>query len=317
MPPALSVSQPSGARSARPRRSGRPGRRAAATTLRRTRGSVRRWTAGPRRACAATRSPAGYGSGAARRPVPAAVPSSATAAASRRPGLGRPWRERERSPPSRVSPDERAPELVGDERDDRVQQPQHGVQAPAEHRARAVGRRPARPAAAPWPARRTSRRARPRRSGRARRRPCRIRRPRSSASTSAVTSSSRVRIQRSAAVRLRVVERQRRIGAVHQRETRGVPELVDEVAAALDPFLRQRDVAARVRRAGERPAQRVGAVVVDELRAGRSTLPADLLIFLPRASRTRPCTITSRNGTSGAMNVQNIIIRATQKKMMS
>ena len=47
------------------------------------------------------------------------------------------------------------------------------------------------------------------------------------------------------------------------------------------------------------------------------TLPLLLDIFWPRSSRTRPWMKTSRNGTS-PMNLRPIIIiRATQKKMMS
>ena len=47
------------------------------------------------------------------------------------------------------------------------------------------------------------------------------------------------------------------------------------------------------------------------------TLPLDLDIFWPSASRIRPCRYTSRNGTSPMNFRPNIIMRATQKKMMS
>ena len=51
--------------------------------------------------------------------------------------------------------------------------------------------------------------------------------------------------------------------------------------------------------------------------SGSTTLPADLLILRPRASRISPVMDTVRKGTSSCTYVQNIIIRATQKKMMS
>ena len=51
--------------------------------------------------------------------------------------------------------------------------------------------------------------------------------------------------------------------------------------------------------------------------SGSMTLPLDLDIFSPCSSRMRPVMYTSRNGTS-PMNFRPIIImRATQKKMMS
>ena len=50
-----------------------------------------------------------------------------------------------------------------------------------------------------------------------------------------------------------------RIGrrAVHEGEASGVPQLVDEVAAALDPLLGQRHITTRIRGAGERHAAAV------------------------------------------------------------
>ncbi len=51
--------------------------------------------------------------------------------------------------------------------------------------------------------------------------------------------------------------------------------------------------------------------------SGSMTLPLDLLIFCPRSSRTRPWMNTVRNGTSPMKCSPIIIIRATQKKMMS
>ena len=46
-------------------------------------------------------------------------------------------------------------------------------------------------------------------------------------------------------------------------------------------------------------------------------LPLDFDIFWPRSSRTRPWMYTVRNGTSPMKWMPCIIIRATQKKMMS
>ncbi len=52
--------------------------------------------------------------------------------------------------------------------------------------------------------------------------------------------------------------------------------------------------------------------------SGSTTLPKDFDIFLPRSSRTRPVRAIVLNGTSPSMAYRpNIIIRATQKKMMS
>ena len=87
--------------------------------------------------------------------------------------------------------------ILGDERHERVEQPQQPVEHVAEHARVAFARPRRRQRAASWPARRTSRRTRPRRSGRAPRPPWRTRSPRSSASTSATTACSRDRIQRS------------------------------------------------------------------------------------------------------------------------
>ncbi len=47
------------------------------------------------------------------------------------------------------------------------------------------------------------------------------------------------------------------------------------------------------------------------------TLPNDFDIFLPWASRTIPWIATTRKGAAGWKWQPNIIIRATQKKMMS
>ena len=46
-------------------------------------------------------------------------------------------------------------------------------------------------------------------------------------------------------------------------------------------------------------------------------MPLVLDIFWPCSSRTRPLMNTRRNGTSPAKRMPSMIIRATQKKMMS
>ena len=52
--------------------------------------------------------------------------------------------------------------------------------------------------------------------------------------------------------------------------------------------------------------------------SGSTTLPNDLLIFLPCASRTMPCSATTSNGCRPFIAYSpNIIIRATQKNRMS
>jgi len=50
---------------------------------------------------------------------------------------------------------------------------------------------------------------------------------------------------------------------------------------------------------------------------GSITLPSDLLIFLPSPSRTMPWMYTVLKGTSPVKWAVIMIIRATQKKMMS
>ena len=61
-----------------------------------------------------------------------------------------------------------------------------------------------------------------------------------------------------------------------------------------------------------------GSKVMPSIRStGSSTLPSDLLIFLPCASSTRPWMYTCLNGTLPVKCVVIMIIRATQKKMMS
>mgnify|MGYP003694230255 CR=1 FL=1 len=51
--------------------------------------------------------------------------------------------------------------------------------------------------------------------------------------------------------------------------------------------------------------------------SGSMMLPFDLDILSPCSSRMRPVMYTSRNGTSPANLSPIMIIRATQKKMMS
>src|SRR3954447_15537938 len=52
--------------------------------------------------------------------------------------------------------------------------------------------------------------------------------------------------------------------------------------------------------------------------SGSTTFPRDFDIFLPDASRTRPCSTTVLNGTSPSIAYRpNSIIRTTQKKRMS
>ena len=51
--------------------------------------------------------------------------------------------------------------------------------------------------------------------------------------------------------------------------------------------------------------------------SGSATLPLDLDIFCPSASRTRAWMYTSRNGTSPVHLRPSMIMRATQKNRMS
>ena len=231
----------------------------------------------------------------------------------------------------RVPAGQRRPQLLGDERHHRVQQPQQPVEHVAEHRAGDL--RPDRPPAGPssrpvrpgwpWPAPGTSRRTRPRRSGRAPRRACRTRTPRNSPSTSAVTAASRDRIQRSGGGQARGRgQRVRHAGPVQQREPGGVPQLVAEVPGAGDPLLADRDVAAGVGAAGQGEPRRVGAEPVDPVQ--RVDGVAARLGHLPAAGV--PHQAVQGDGAErhrvGRVPVAiayrpNIIIRATQKNRMS
>ena len=141
---------------------------------------------------------------------------------------------------------------------------------------------------------------------------------------------------------------------VHQHEPRRVPKLVAEVAVALGAAEIEAHVATRGGQGAEGEAQGVGAVgrdavgvvtprrllnarrqvrlgevagalghqrlkadAVDEVQAGPSPLPLVLDIFWPSASRTRPWMYTCRKGTSSVNLSAIMIMRATQKKMMS
>ena len=75
--------------------------------------------------------------------------------------------------------------------------------------------------------------------------------------------------------------------AVHFGEARGVPQLGREIAIAFDAGGRELDVAALRRHRGQREAQGVGAVAVDQASRGSMTLPLDFDIFAPFSSRTR------------------------------
>ena len=76
------------------------------------------------------------------------------------------------------------------------------------------------------------------------------------------------------------------------------------------------DPRARVNRVASAPNRSIQS-------SGSTVLPRDLDIFLPWASRTRPCRATARNGTARAgprsaiAYRPNIIILATQKNRMS
>ena len=54
-----------------------------------------------------------------------------------------------------------------------------------------------------------------------------------------------------------------------------------------------------------------------QMSSGSTTFPLDFDIFCRSASRTMPVMYTARNGTSFMNFIPNIIIRATQKKIMS
>ena len=144
--------------------------------------------------------------------------------------------------------------------------------------------------------------------------------------------SSRDRIQRSSAGNeARFVERRRRVRRavleLHDDESRGVPELVGEVARRLD-LLFQRRWSLPVARGGDQlEAHRVGAVPVDQHR--RVDDVALRLAHLRGPGRRarcrggRPCgrgcaARPARLGRETSMPKMPImIIRATQKKMIS
>ena len=141
---------------------------------------------------------------------------------------------------------------------------------------------------------------------------------------------------------------------VHQHEARRVPQLVAEIAIAFAAIEVEVERATERREDREREAQRVGAERRNPVRetacacawrstppgagpsgwpcawrsasrasmpsmrsSGSSTLPFDFDIFWPSSSRTIALMYTSRNGISPVKYIVVMIIRATQKKMMS
>ncbi|MCY1366205.1 hypothetical protein D9M69_530880 [compost metagenome] len=82
-------------------------------------------------------------------------------------------------------------------------------------------------------------------------------------------------------------------------------------------FLRTAGAVSGLRRPWVRLSSSAGSSMPSIRSTGSSTLPSDLLIFLPWASRTRPWMYTSLNGTVPMKCLVIMIIRATQKKMMS
>ena len=162
------------------------------------------------------------------------------------------------------------PDLLGDERHQRMQQAQRRLEHLEQRAARAAlqrsRQRPA-PAAPASRARGTSRRTRTRRIRRSPAPRGRSDRRRSSRAPTATATPSRPRIQRSATVYVAVaVQVGRVLLGVHQHVARGVPQLVAEVAVALDAAEVEADVAAHGRERGEGEAQRVGAVGRNALR---------------------------------------------------
>ena len=63
--------------------------------------------------------------------------------------------------------------------------------------------------------------------------------------------------------------------------------------------------------------RRASALYLPMISSGSRELPSDLDILRPCASRTTPCRTTLRNGTSPMNRQPAMIMRATQKKMMS
>ena len=66
-----------------------------------------------------------------------------------------------------------------------------------------------------------------------------------------------------------------------------------------------------------RLATRSSRAMPSMMSIGSRMLPFDFDIFWPSLSRTRPVMYTSRNGTCPVRRSVTMIIRATQKKMMS
>src|ERR1041385_4683455 len=111
---------------------------------------------------------------------------------------------------------------------------------------------------------------------------------------------------------------------MHLSQTRHVPELGGKIAALLDLFLVVANVLTAGRDAHQTKAQAVGAIFINQLeRIGR--VAQRLRHLWPSLSRIRPVKYTWRNGMlsssrsdlPGLNSSPAMIMRATQKKMMS
>ena len=132
------------------------------------------------------------------------------------------------------------------------------------------------------------------------------------------------RIQRSARLKLRDFDPRQRLGRVvqiHHDEARGVPDLVGEGARGRQPIVRQNQVAALHRQLREREAHRVGAVLVHDFeRIDHVAARLGHLLAVLVAHQRRDVDVAERHRRRrGAVDDSspNIIMRATQKKMMS
>ena len=194
-----------------------------------------------------------------------------------------------------------------------MQQAQGGVEA----RRKCCARRRARfrgpwPRAAASPTRCTSRRNRPRRSGRSSGRLRGNGNVSSASFTCAVTAERREKIQRCASApspahrvrRLRAnfrrsefVERNAlrlRSSRDYEEKARGIPDFVGEGARAEDAVLAQDDVGAGCGHAGEHVAQRVGAVLFASTAADRRPCP-----WSSTSWRLRPCAPANAGRAAG------------------
>ena len=242
--------------------------------------------------------------------------------------LGRRVGERERRPGGhhhRVLAGQRAPQLVGDERHDRVQQPQHLVEHEPEHPARGLGPPARRPrSAAPWRAPGTSRRTRPRRSGTAPRKPCRTRTaragrpPRRSRWTGGRGSTGRRSTQISWIDRARG----RWSAPFISANLVAFQSLLQKFREPGRPVLADRLVAAGVRSAGQREPDRVGAEPVDPVKRVHRVPPGlghllAVLVADQAVQRDHPERHRVGRRRFRIAYSPNIIIRATQKNRMS